>query len=86
MMLTRAVEPISMTRVLAGVKGRRFAGLTALTPAARTVPGRPCPDNPGDAQQEGARKSDVLTETWGDPFQLPSPPGSGNMKWDPMAT
>ena len=63
MMLTRAVGPISMTvcsppsRRVASLHPR-FAGLTALTPAARTVlaPAR----QPGDAQQEGP-KSDVLT-------------------------
>ena len=47
----------------------RFAGLTALTPAARTVLAGPA-RQPGDAQQEGP-KSDVLTETWGAPFTWP---------------
>ena len=84
MMLTRAVGPISMTvcspasRRVASLRPR-FAGLTALTPAARTVLAGPA-RQPGDAQQEGP-KSDVLTETWGAPltwppgalFQLPFP-------------
>ena len=63
-MLTRAVGPISMTvcspppRRVASLHPR-FAGLTALTPAARTVLAGPA-RQPGDAQQEGP-KSDVLT-------------------------
>ncbi len=54
MMLTRAVGPISMTvcspasRRVASLRPR-FAGLTALTPAARTVPGGPA-RQPGNAQ------------------------------------
>ena len=54
MMLTRAVGLISMTvcspasrRV--ATRRPRFAGLTALTPAARTVPGEPA-RQPGNAQ------------------------------------
>ena len=77
MMLTRAVGPISMTvcspasRRVAALRPR-FAGLTALTPAARTVLAGPA-RQPGDAQQEGP-KSDVLTETWVVPFTWPPLP------------
>ncbi len=54
MMLTRAVGLISMTvcspasRRVASLRPR-FAGLTALTPAARTVPGEPARQT-GNAQ------------------------------------
>ena len=57
MMLTRAVGPISMTvcspasRRVASLRPR-FAGLTALTPAARTVPAGPA-RQPGTLSQEG---------------------------------
>jgi len=59
MMLTRAVGLISMTvcspasrRV--ATRRPRFAGLTALTPAARTVQASP-PDSPGTLRQGGPR-------------------------------
>ena len=57
MMLTRAVGPISMTvcspasRRVASLRPR-FAGLTALTPAARTVLSGPA-RQPGKAQPGG---------------------------------
>ena len=59
MMLTRAVGLISMTvcspasRRVASLRPR-FAGLMALTPAARTVQASP-PDSPGTLRQGGPR-------------------------------
>ena len=59
-MLTRAVGLISMTecspasRRVASLRPR-FAGLTALTPAARTVPGKILHDSPGALRQGGPR-------------------------------
>ena len=72
MMPTRAVGPSSMTvcsppsRRVAS-RRPRCAGLTALTPAARTVPGNPA-RQPETISQEGS-ESDGLTETWGVPTE-----------------
>ena len=74
MMLTRAVGPISMT-VCSPASRRgaslrpRFAGVTALTPAARTVPAGPA-RQPGTLRLESPT-TDVLTETGWSLFTWP---------------